>query len=139
AIQDRTKRLMDRAEDANLALIEEIQKAMQASTSPGELDAARNFHRRAQWRLDFVSAENSMGFHASQEVARILGEAIDLARQGQIEAIRVQTGHSPAQPETEKKELAADGRRESDADSQRQTTEKPERGVPPPDEEGKSK
>ena len=31
----------------------------------------------AQWRLDFVAAENSMGFHAPQEMARILGEAID--------------------------------------------------------------
>ena len=40
--------------------------------------------RKAQWRLDFVNAENSMGFHAPQEAARILGEAIDQARQGQI-------------------------------------------------------
>jgi nitrite reductase (cytochrome c-552) len=29
------------------------------------------------------AAENSMGFHAPQELARILGEAIDYARQGQ--------------------------------------------------------
>jgi nitrite reductase (cytochrome c-552) len=29
-----------------------------------------------------------MGFHAPQELARILGETIDLARQGQIEAER---------------------------------------------------
>ncbi len=40
--------------------------------------------RKAQWRLDFVSAENSMGFHAPQEAARILAEAIDYARQGQL-------------------------------------------------------
>jgi nitrite reductase (cytochrome c-552) len=37
--------------------------------------------RSAQWRLDFVAAENSMGFHAPQELARILGESIDLSRQ----------------------------------------------------------
>lgn len=37
--------------------------------------------RAAQWRLDFVAAENSMGFHAPQELARILGESIDLSRQ----------------------------------------------------------
>ena len=43
--------------------------------------------RKAQWRLDFVAAENSMGFHAPQEAARILGEAADYARQGQIAAI----------------------------------------------------
>jgi nitrite reductase (cytochrome c-552) len=31
-----------------------------------------------------VYAENSMGFHAPQEAARILAEAIDYARQGEI-------------------------------------------------------
>ena len=29
-----------------------------------------------------------MGFHAPQEMARILGETIDFARQGQLEAER---------------------------------------------------
>jgi nitrite reductase (cytochrome c-552) len=41
--------------------------------------------RRAQWRVDFFSAETSMGFHAPQEAARIPGEAIDIARQGRID------------------------------------------------------
>jgi nitrite reductase (cytochrome c-552) len=31
-----------------------------------------------------VEAENSTGFHAPQEAARILGESIDFSRQGQI-------------------------------------------------------
>ena len=43
--------------------------------------------RSAQWRLDFVAAENSMGFHAPQELARILGESIDLSRQAQVKAV----------------------------------------------------
>jgi len=43
--------------------------------------------RGAQWRLDYVAAENSMGFHAPQEMARILGESIDLSRQAQIKAV----------------------------------------------------
>jgi formate-dependent nitrite reductase cytochrome c552 subunit len=34
---------------------------------------------------NFVAAENSMGFHAPREVARVLAEAIDDARQGQLE------------------------------------------------------
>ena len=34
--------------------------------------------------MDFINAENSMGFHAAQEAAWILGEAIDFARQGRI-------------------------------------------------------
>ena len=40
--------------------------------------------RRAQFYLDFVEAENSTGFHAPQEAARILGESINFSRQGQI-------------------------------------------------------
>ncbi len=35
-----------------------------------------------------MAAENSMGFPAPQEMARIPGEAIDFARQGQLEADR---------------------------------------------------
>jgi nitrite reductase (cytochrome c-552) len=31
-----------------------------------------------------TAAENSTGFHAPQEAARILGESINFARQGQI-------------------------------------------------------
>jgi len=42
--------------------------------------------RAAQWRLDYVAAENSMGFHAPQELARILAESIDLSRQAQLKA-----------------------------------------------------
>ena len=48
--------------------------------------------RAAQWRLDYVAAENSMGFHAPQEMARILGESIDMARQAQFKAGEVLHG-----------------------------------------------
>jgi nitrite reductase (cytochrome c-552) len=53
-----------------------------------QLAKARALHRQAQWRADFVNAENSMGFHAPQETARVLAEPIDYARQGQVEAVR---------------------------------------------------
>ena len=83
-IQNRTQALMDRAESATLDLIEAIADAEKAGASPEALAEPRQLHRKAQWRLDFVAAENSMGFHADQEAARILGEAIDYARQGQV-------------------------------------------------------
>jgi nitrite reductase (cytochrome c-552) len=51
-----------------------------------QLKELEELQRAAQWRLDFVAAENSMGFHAPQELARILGESIDLARQAQVKA-----------------------------------------------------
>jgi nitrite reductase (cytochrome c-552) len=83
-IQDRNFALMGRAEDALVALIADVVAAKAAGASDAELAAARSLQRKAQWRVDFVNAENSMGFHAPQEAARILGEAIDYARQGQL-------------------------------------------------------
>jgi formate-dependent nitrite reductase cytochrome c552 subunit len=50
----------------------------------GQLTAARNFQRKAQFYLDFVKAENSTGFHAPQEAAHVLGESINFSRQGQL-------------------------------------------------------
>ena len=84
AIQDRTKALMDRAEDAVVALITDIEAAKKAGVDESKLQPIFELQRKAQWRVDFVNAENSMGFHAPQEAARILGEAIDYGRQGQV-------------------------------------------------------
>jgi nitrite reductase (cytochrome c-552) len=88
AIQDRTSGLLARAEAATVDAIHAIQAASQASATDQSLAEARQLHRQAQWRTDFVAAENSSGFHAPQESARILGEAIDLARQSQLSAVR---------------------------------------------------
>ena len=84
-IQDRNKALLDRAEIAVVALIGDLKSAMAAGVPDADLAKARGLQRSAQWRVDFINAENSMGFHAPQECARILAEAIDLARQGQLE------------------------------------------------------
>ncbi len=54
-----------------------------------EFKKVAELQRAAQWRLDFVAAENSMGFHAPQEMARILAESIDLSRQAQVLAARL--------------------------------------------------
>jgi nitrite reductase (cytochrome c-552) len=48
------------------------------------VDAARRHQRRAQFLLDFVEAENSMGFHADQEAVRVLAMSLDEARKGQV-------------------------------------------------------
>jgi nitrite reductase (cytochrome c-552) len=97
-IQDRTRQLMDRGEDALLALLDAILAAKARGATPEELNPALLMQRKAQFRLDFVSAENSMGFHAPQEAARILAEAIDYARQGQLiaEAIPSRTAQASA-------------------------------------------
>ena len=69
-------------------LIDEINKAKADGATDAQLREAREFQRKAQWRLDFIAAENSMGFHAPQEAARVLAEAVDYARQGQVSALR---------------------------------------------------
>jgi nitrite reductase (cytochrome c-552) len=88
AIQDRNHELMQRAAAAVVALIDAVNAAKAAGATPAQLDAALELQRQAQWRLDFVAAENSMGFHAPQEAAMVLGEAADLARQGELAAVK---------------------------------------------------
>jgi nitrite reductase (cytochrome c-552) len=86
-IQQRNYELLQRGGVAIVALIDGIVSAKAAGATPEALAPALRLQRRAQWRLDFIAAENSMGFHAPQEAAKVLAEAIDYARQGQISAL----------------------------------------------------
>ena len=87
AIQQRNYDLLQRGGQALVGLLDAVAAARTRGATPAQLAAALTLQRRAQWRLDFIAAENSMGFHAPQEAARVLGEAIDYARQGQIAAL----------------------------------------------------
>ncbi len=91
AIQERTARLRHVAVDALVQLIADLQAARDAGAGDQTLAAARAFQRQAQFYVDFVEAENSTGFHAPQEAARILGEAIDFARRGQVSLRKLDT------------------------------------------------
>jgi nitrite reductase (cytochrome c-552) len=82
-IQSRTHSLRNLAMDALMDLIDDLKAAKAAGVSTNELAKAQDFQRKAQFYLDFVEAENSTGFHAPQEAARILGESIDFSRKGQ--------------------------------------------------------
>jgi nitrite reductase (cytochrome c-552) len=83
-IQAHTYRLRSQAMDATVDLIADIRAAREEGMSDARLATARELHRRALFYVDYVEAENSMGFHAPQEAVRILGEALDYARQGQV-------------------------------------------------------
>jgi nitrite reductase (cytochrome c-552) len=83
-IQDRVFGMRNVALAAVVALIDDLRAARAAGRPDAELAMARNLQRRAQFLLDFVEAENSTGFHAPEEAARILSKSTDLARQGQI-------------------------------------------------------
>jgi nitrite reductase (cytochrome c-552) len=82
-IQERTHKLRNVAMDALMDLIKDLKVAKEAGKTDSELVTAQDFQRKAQFYLDFVEAENSTGFHAPQEAARILGESIDFSRKGQ--------------------------------------------------------
>ncbi len=83
-IQERTFKLRNIAMDALMALIADLKAAHAKGAQGPALTEAQDFQRRAQFYLDFVEAENSTGFHAPQEAARILGESIDFSRKGQL-------------------------------------------------------
>jgi len=84
-------------EDAIIDAIEAIKIAAAATgTDEALLEEARNLHREAQLRWDFVSAENSMGFHNPEEVLRILAKSTDLARQAQLIAVQAASSASAA-------------------------------------------
>jgi nitrite reductase (cytochrome c-552) len=85
-IQARNHDLLQRAAKALTDQLDAIEKAKKEGAPEKQLQFALDMQRKAQWRLDFIASENSMGFHAPQEAARILGEAADYARRGQVSA-----------------------------------------------------
>ena len=69
--------------DALVALIADIRARRDGGSSDADLEASRRHQRRAQFLLDFIEAENSMGFHADQEAVRVLALSLDETRRGQ--------------------------------------------------------
>lgn len=83
-IQDRTYQLRNTAMDALVQLVDALVEARGTLGEDDErVQAARRHQRHAQFMVDFVEAENSMGFHAPQEAARILGLSINHSRLGE--------------------------------------------------------
>ncbi len=92
-IQRSTREAMDHAQDALIAAINQIETAAGTENVDAELLAqARDLHREAQLRWDFIAAENSMGFHNPTEALRILTIATDMARQAENTALRAVSG-----------------------------------------------
>jgi nitrite reductase (cytochrome c-552) len=84
AIQLRFGNARDIAMNAVVDLINDIRAGIAAGVSEANLNAARDLQRRSQFYVDYVEAENSMGFHGGGETLRILTEATDMARKGQL-------------------------------------------------------
>jgi nitrite reductase (cytochrome c-552) len=87
-IQDQVHETMLATEEAIIEAINAIQAAaLVEGVDETKLAEARDLHREAQLRWDFIAAENSMGFHNPEEALRILAAATDLARQAQLKAV----------------------------------------------------
>lgn len=85
-IQDRHTELRDVAFDALVDYINDLKayKNIDLEKTPNaKLAQARDLQRQAQFLFDFVEAENSTGFHAPQESARVLALSIERVREGQ--------------------------------------------------------
>ncbi len=84
-IQEQVATTKQNTEDA---IIDAINAIKAAAANPNAdaalLDQARNLHRKAQFMWDFVSAENSTGFHNPEYALKILAESTNLARQAQM-------------------------------------------------------
>lgn len=96
-IQERTRDLMARAAEAMTDMLDAIREAQAAGATDEDLQEVFALQSKAMWRLDYISSENSEGFHADQEAARVLGESIDYSRKAQALALRLRT---PAAPST---------------------------------------
>lgn len=97
-IQERTAGQLRETETAIIDAIDAINAARAAGATDEQLAEARAFQRKANMRWDFISSENSTGFHSPQEAARVLGDAVNFARLSQLSAERllVQLGRDPA-------------------------------------------
>ena len=84
-IQEQVATTKQNTEDAIVDAINAIKiAAADPKADVALLDQARQLHRKAAFKWDFVSAENSTGFHNPEYALRILAESTNLARQAQM-------------------------------------------------------
>ena len=102
AIQDRTASLQLRAGYATAAAAKLFERANNAAKAGKSLDQAlyakaREYYEEAFYRVTFIGAENSMGFHNPPETLRVLGDAAYFAgkSEGLLRQLLAQAG-SPA-------------------------------------------
>ncbi len=94
-IQGRTRGMLDRAAAAMTEMLDAILAAQAAGVEESRLQPIYRLQRKAMWRLDYISSENSLGFHADQEAVRLLGESIDYSRQAQAAALAARAPDAP--------------------------------------------
>lgn len=89
AIQQKTATAMVDTEQALVRAHFDVAAAVQAGATAEDLGNVRTLLRHAQFRWDYISSGNGMGFHSPQESMRVLGDAVNQAQQARIEAARI--------------------------------------------------
>lgn len=101
-IQATNQALLERAAGAMTDMLDAILEAQAAEVDEAKLAEVLTLQRKAMWRIDYISSENSRGFHADQEAARILAESIDYSRQAEALALKLRAGEAPDTSSLEK-------------------------------------
>ncbi|ADU48379.1 ammonia-forming cytochrome c nitrite reductase subunit c552 [Intrasporangium calvum] len=89
-IHDRYEAAKNVSFDALTALIKDIEKAAQTGVAADRIEKAQSYQRKAQFFVDYVVSENSRGFHAPQYTLRVLNDATDASRLGQLALVGVE-------------------------------------------------
>jgi len=112
AIQTKVYNAKLEAEKALVLAHFDIAAAIQAGIPDNELTEPRNLLRQAQFRWDYVSSNNGMGFHSPQESMRILGDSVNQAQQVRILTARLlakkSISDSPVYPDLSTRQKASD-------------------------------
>lgn len=94
-IQEQVAETKIATEDAIIDAINAIKAAASKPNADASLlDQARQLHREAQYMWDFLSAENSTGFHNPEYALKICADATNLARQAQM--LAAQAANDPS-------------------------------------------
>ena len=77
------------AQDVSFAAFDDLVRDLTAavkdgSSTPEQIEAARDFQRRASFVIDYSISENSKGFHAPAYAISTLNQATDWSRKGQL-------------------------------------------------------
>ncbi|MCC6493056.1 MAG: ammonia-forming cytochrome c nitrite reductase subunit c552 [Pirellulales bacterium] len=132
-IQRRTTGLVKVAASAMTDMLDAIRDAQAAGATDDQLQPIFDLQRKSMWRLDFINSENSLGFHADQEAARILGESVDYSRQAQVAALKLR---APEAPPAERPIEPVQGVTPPDKAPPAPSTTPADEGAPPPNDAG---
>jgi nitrite reductase (cytochrome c-552) len=96
--QDKVMELLKLAEKALAKVHLEAKIAWDNKATKEEMSKALKLIRQAQWRWDWVSASNGVGFHAPVEALRVVGNAIQRAEEARKEIALILVKHGVKYP-----------------------------------------